>query len=135
MAPPAAPTPAPIRAPFLGSPAAAPMAAPLPAPTTVPVIVPQAVITIASSDNPTITAKARNAALVEPFCLVFMCVIPPSFQASPPPFRALRRQAECAHGVAVPPAGLLQSRRESRQSARPCPPPQPSREHQQPVQQ
>src|SRR2546429_5045144 len=132
MAPPAAPTPAPISAPFLGSPAAAPMAAPLPAPTPAPTNVPQAVITIASNANPTITAKARTTAVVDPFCLVFMCVIPPFFQASPPPFRALRQQAECAHGVAVPPAGLLRSRRDSRQSARPRPPPQPSREHQQP---
>jgi hypothetical protein len=41
------------------------MAAPLPAPTAAPVTVPQAVMTIASSDKPTITAKARNPARVD----------------------------------------------------------------------
>src|SRR5262245_42541043 len=55
------------------------MAAPLPAPTAAPVIVPQAVITIATNDNPTITAKARNAAVVDCLCMVFMCDTPPLF--------------------------------------------------------
>src|SRR5262245_29902981 len=83
------------------------MAAPLPAPTAAPVTVPQAVITIASSDNPTITAKARNAAIVvDHVCMVFRCVITLSLEAPPPSLLMLRRPAAYVYGATDTQAAL-----------------------------